>query len=476
MDSIEDLVDLLKDGRLSREQVLERVASASLKNPSRPSSSIAYSGSNIESAWDPQDSLVNYCDDEVPRKPPQKTPQASEGSSLHSFERFYERQGRYETIKTEKLTKWRQQLDDESGRECTFEPQVHQAHSPIAHTIKRLSQTKDYSMYEALKTDRDRAKEQAALQECTFHPKVNSPMGGVGRSGCSSRNLSATRAKAERHFQQVCTFKPKILGITPMMSQASLYTKESAFDRLYNKSELQTPGNSTAADSRMHSVEASLNQAEREESLNDFYLRQHRFLEAKQSRLEERSKEPDHKPKLCERSTQLAKGTFEQRNLDLLKKRKDLTYSEIETTFTPKISSLAKASRHRSVEEMCYGDAEKKQKKLDDLKKLYEDQEARSFQMTFVEYPSAVEASSKLRLLDDSETYLDRIQEARELKAGKAEKERFEREAKELVECTHMPEILEAPAFVKRVAHSMALLKAQRHLDELEKPRKPDWR
>mmetsp|Transcript_28526 Transcript_28526/g.50663 ORF Transcript_28526/g.50663 Transcript_28526/m.50663 type:complete len:478 (+) Transcript_28526:201-1634(+) len=477
MDSIQDLVDLLKEGRLSREQVLERVASASIKSPSRPPSSLTnHSRGNIETpGWEAQESTVNCSDDDLPRSPPVQTPQGSKSSKKHSFDEFFQRLNRYECYKADNKAKRKEMHEYLSVKDCTFEPQLYVETSPGGNTMKRLTQSKDYSAYEAMKSEREKAKEESELRECTFQPRINTK-NQFPKPLYSSRNLSATRLKAEKHFQQVCTFQPKVLGVKRKMSNASLYTKESPFERLYNKSDFQTPAHSTAPDSEMYSEVDSMSVAEREQNLNEFFMRQHRFLEDKHKKLQARLKEPEHQPKLCEKSTKLAKGTFEERNEELLKKRREFANTEVENKFTPKISALGKASRHRSIEELCYGDMERKQRKLEELKKMYEDESTRNFQMTYVQYPSAIEASSKLQILDHSDSYLERIREARERRAQREEHDRQEKEARELAECTYAPSIREAPAFVKRVAHSMALLRAQRGLDEPEELEKPDWR
>jgi hypothetical protein len=268
------------------------------------------------------------------------------------------------------------------------------------------------------------------------------------------------------------------------MSSAASYAQESAFERLYSKSEMQTPVNSTAPESLSFSIEGSVSQAEREENFNAFYHRQQSFLELKAAKLKKRQEEPEHKPRLCDKSMRMT-----QKPLKIVKTQAP---SSTVGTFVPKISALGKASRQRSVEEMSYGDAERRLRRVEELRKLYEDEEARNYQKTLVQYPSATdrhcaypssdktstftESGSKLRLLDDPDSYTDRIKEAIRLKAAKAERERCERATRELDECTYAPRIIDAPAFVKRVARSMAILKAQRALDEDEDVKQLYWR
>jgi hypothetical protein len=478
MDSIQDLVELLKEGRLSSEQVLERLASTSLTPLPRPvSTSFTESRVNMESplGWDVQEFSVDSSDIEEPRSPPRSTPQPP-SSEKPSLDEFFQRQSHWEAAKAQHSARRREMQDRLSIQECTFVPKLMKETGSEGNLMQRLTQVKDYSIYETIRANRDHARQQAELEQCTFRPKINDGQHS-STPVFAPRNLSEARARAERHFQQVCTFKPKILGVKPEMSQATFYTQEPAFERLYSKSEMQTPAHSTAPGSETYSVEEeSFSQAEREESLNDFYLRQTRFLQEKQAKLQRRQTEPIHRPKICDRSAVLAKGTFEQRNQDLLKKRQEQPLLVEKASFAPTITPKGRASRQRSVEELCYGDAERKQRNLEGLRKLYEDEEARNYQQTLVSFPQSSEASSRLRLLDGSESYLERIRQAREHRAIRAENERLKREAEELAECTYAPAIREAPEFVKRVARSMAIIRAQRALDETESEKKLDWR
>lgn len=409
----------------------------------------------------------------LPERPRSSAP-TPEKKQRHNFDEFFRRQSRYENVKAEnKARRW--SIHNEiGGRECTFEPKFCQELLPGGNTMSRLTKSKDYEMYEAIKAECNRSREEAALQECTFKPKINASK-SVANRVYAPRDLSTARTRSEKNFQQICPFKPKILGVKPRMGQASIYTKEAAFDRLYSK-EFQTPAHSTAADSRTYSLETSMSRAEKQNCLNDFLARQQKFLEEKQNKLQQRLREPAHQPKLCQRSTLIAKGTFEERCQDIAKRRSSNPSPQPGGKFKPKISALGRASRQRSIEELCYGDAERKQIKIEQLRKLYESEKARNFEATFVTYPSSIEGTSKLRLRDASDSYLDRIRDAKEKRACREASYQLEREARELAECTHAPTIHEAPVFVKRVAHSMRLLRAQRALDDTDETAKADWR
>ena len=81
--------------------------------------------------------------------------------------------------------------------------------------------------------------------------------------------------------------------------------------------------------------------------------------------------------------------------------------------------------------------------------------------------------SSMLQVASEPELYLSRVKQHLLLKEKVTNCVRQAEEAKEMQECTFHPETHEAPAYVSRIARSMA---AQRSTRQPHAPRKPDWR
>lgn len=121
---------------------------------------------------------------------------------------------------------------------------------------------------------------------------------------------------------------------------------------------------------------------------------------------------------------------------------------------------------------MCYGDSEKRQQKVEEIKQLNEHtQQGEDYSSTAWLYS---DIQSRLGLNSHLDTFLDRVKAVQCRKAQEALREKEEREKYELEECTHAPRIKDAPAFVKRIAQNMAIMKAERV--QTPKVVKPDWR
>ena len=73
---------------------------------------------------------------------------------------------------------------------------------------------------------------------------------------------------------------------------------------------------------------------------------------------------------------------------------------------------------------------------------------------------------------------LDRVQRQHRLFSEKQRRAAQEAELEQFRECTFQPRIHDAPAYVKRIARSMALSKAARAAasEADKKPERPQWR
>eukprot|EP00937_MAST-01D_sp_MAST-1D-sp2_P002799 g2799.t1 len=82
----------------------------------------------------------------------------------------------------------------------------------------------------------------------------------------------------------------------------------------------------------------------------------------------------------------------------------------------------------------------------------------------------------KLRISSEPETYLQRLQQSAKAFSEKQRRAIQAQEMAEFAQCTFQPKIHDAPAYVKRIAHSMKLTRAAQARMEGEKKAKPDWR
>jgi hypothetical protein len=82
----------------------------------------------------------------------------------------------------------------------------------------------------------------------------------------------------------------------------------------------------------------------------------------------------------------------------------------------------------------------------------------------------------KIRIQSEPETYLQRLQQSAKAFSEKQRRAVQAQEMAEFAQCTFQPKIHDAPAYVKRIAHSMKLTRAaQRRVEGAEKP-KDEWR
>merc|ERR1712216_244112 len=91
----------------------------------------------------------------------------------------------------------------------------------------------------------------------------------------------------------------------------------------------------------------------------------------------------------------------------------------------------------------------------------------------------APRTESRLRVVSDPDTYLDRIARQHRVFSEKQRRAAQEAELSKFKECTFRPSIHDAPSYVKRIARSMALSKAARAaaVEQSEKkPERPEWR
>ena len=141
-------------------------------------------------------------------------------------------------------------------------------------------------------------------------------------------------------------------------------------------------------------------------------------------------------------------------------------------TFAPRITESAHTRRGRTATEMSDGDRQRKEQALERrrIAAVLHAEGEHTFKPTINAVPGV---QSRLKVASEPESYLARVQQHMRLKDKVTECVRAAEEAKLMRECTFHPETHECPAYVTRIAKSMALAKAGR---EPEAPERPGWR
>lgn len=95
--------------------------------------------------------------------------------------------------------------------------------------------------------------------------------------------------------------------------------------------------------------------------------------------------------------------------------------------------------------------------------------------LTFKPDINTSKVEGRLRIMSEPDTYIQRLQKESKLFSDRQRRALQEQEMKEFSECTFHPQVHEAPSYVKRIAHSMALTRAA-HQAPGAKVDRPDWR
>ena len=136
---------------------------------------------------------------------------------------------------------------------------------------------------------------------------------------------------------------------------------------------------------------------------------------------------------------------------------------------------MAKMRRNRSFAEMSYGDLKKRNEKVEALKEVAEEKVREQTNPSFYPSKSYMNVKSKLQILDDPQSYIERIKSEQRKKEIVSNIMQEEKMKTELKECTYQPNVIEAPDYVKQIARNMAMIKAER-VSISAKPSKPEWR
>lgn len=369
---------------------------------------------------------------------------------------------------------------------------------------------------ERLAREQKRAAEEA---ECSFKPQTNRP---------SRNNLATTdvqpryrtgaspipqRPKPLPTGTEHCTFSPRVNRVPTRLSrEAAEYLDGDVISRLSRHTPASPRADasllSSASDGgRMMRRSAS---APRERMMtprgdgggseaggsragaawDSFHERQQRFKERKQlaesARQSAAAAAANQPPAISRGSRKLsaaqASTPFLQRMADNSEKHKAEqaksragealpSHEASDCTFAPNITQTARARRARTAGEMSLGDQQKKEAAAEKRREQKErEEEAHTFRPTINVVPGV---ESRLKVTSEPESYIARVQQHMRLKDKVTECVRQAEEEKQMRECTFHPQTHDAPAYVTRIAKSMALAKAGR---PPAPPEKPGWR
>ena len=486
-----ELVELLKQGVISKEELLTR-----MRSPDVTISSSFTSNARLpeDLQWSVpmsprEEKQGEEEEEERPLEAPQMQLPPGQGTlrSSASFSRlspsqFYAYQTNWKRSKEEAADNLKAQLQAAEVEDCTFHPKINPASPSISPAFDRLYQLRDPRYYEMVRRE-FRAKEEAeALRECSFQPTINPRSLSVASRHKTTSKEVRINPRTLLDLEKECTFTPKVNSLRKTMKTAQEYLTQDPFTRLTRVKPKENPGfevslpPSGLTSTRIkEQKQTQLVDDSGTFSQKSFFERQALFeIMKSEKKLKIAQQSVTQQPVILEKSKRMVTDNFEERNQRLIEKRKkqvSLKEYDSECTFKPAISRTAQEKRKRTIEELSYGDMERKEQHLATLKDAL-DQRALTTNMPQMS-TSNLSVSSHLQLSTGLDTYLDRIQRDKDKKEAAIERIRMERMSREVRECTYAPMTKDAPSYIKRMARSVAILKAEMQPEVQEKP---EWR
>ncbi|KAJ1436077.1 hypothetical protein B484DRAFT_445852 [Ochromonadaceae sp. CCMP2298] len=425
--------------------------------------------------------------------------------------------------------------------ECTFRPKInHNSNKAIKEirgdaaevdVVKRFIHSNELSQQQRNQLIRDtkQKEEEQLARDCTFRPRLETVNTPVHQLVQSRLLMPLQRPDSEFSDLRSCTFTPKINKIKASMSSAKLYVSTDVVQRLTNPAAVDAAGRGAVDDGsetrfdnsmgerpvmdmasfigslqgkQTPSVVANASRAEaagdasavkRGKKFETFLLRQQSNLQRREESIQQaqRSQTPKFKPQLTKpqpSSEQTLKVDFVTRMQIEVQKRasaeqeNELRHSDKECTFQPKLANKKAANvRPRSSFEMSQGDFLRKETNRSMLKLQSEQEELSN--MTFQPQISSFSKKTGKSVLNSTSSDGANFMEWMKASNLKKEQRRIEilreRAEQEETDCTFKPQTTECPAYVKRIAKSMSIVKAARNstgylLDS--EADKPQWR
>lgn len=401
--------------------------------------------------------------------------------------------------------------DDTNFKEdYTFGPEMETKNTVIR---AKKSATPVVSRYRSVGASPCQRTQRSTDNSCTFTPKVKGVRSDMGsaklylKSNVFSRLQTPSSAKGneenrepgleegkgegegERSVMDMDTFMSNVQGGAGNAVSATKRRPLSAGRTRPQSS--SGGGGKVARPSSAGRSRPSLTDDQNQKQFHAFLARQNHTEMKKQKKMAQlkREQENKHTPELCDTTKAMTEG---RQTVDFLKRMKQYQVREehhkirlkaqyevdpecsFKPTLTNKSHELAEGGR--SVVELSRGDHLRKEttQKLLRLRKEQEELATLTF-APVVKHTTALarNADSRIKINSEPETYLERLQKDMKKKKSKIKTRQQQIEAKELEECTFIPQTSDCPGYIKRIARSMALTKQAPTVNANDQP---DWR
>jgi hypothetical protein len=437
---------------------------------------------------------------------------------------FQDRVSRWQRQKELEVQQRKNLTQDQELEECTFQPKLNKNSVRAVKEIRgedgniedpsdRLYKNHELSILQRTKFIEEELSRERELEikECTFKPNLK-------RDGVYADVKAKVSAKPKVNKEpgidtKKYTFAPNVKGITKGMVNAEQYVATNVVDRLtrplvsspegmdlnetFDKPAIdvetfmngngKTPNNASKIP-RPGSAPASSGKQMRKGEINQFLGRMEQCQLRREQRIGQtaRAVEPKFQPKLCKKSIELSskntKGEFLERvERDVLRRNdhelRAAVAQDEKCTFKPQLTGKSDKQRSRTVFEMSRGDMLKRDT-TNRMMRLRNDQEELQ-DMTFKPQISSrakkINDNNKVSI-KDTQKFLEAARDKQQRKEGERLAEIERREREELEACTFAPQTKECPAYVRRIAKSMAYVRAARSSDSEPVSQRPTWK
>ena len=439
---------------------------------------------------------------------------------------FNDRVTRWQRDKEIEIEQRKNLTADEELEECTFQPKLNKnslravkeirgEEGLSEHPSERLYKNHELSILQRTKFIEEELSRERELEvkECTFKPNL--------RKDATYAQVKAKVSAKPKPLKELqvdpkkYTFAPNVKGITKGMVNAEQYVSTNVVDRLTRplvsppegtdlqetfdkpaidvETFMQSNSKSTpAAKSRPGSAPATTGDTGKKmkkKEIDNFLGRMEQCEARREQRINHtsRSVTPKFQPRLCRKSIELSskntKGEFLERvERDVLRRNdhelRAAVAQDEKCTFKPQLSSKSNKQRTRSVFEMSRGDMLKRDT-TNRMMRLRNDQEELA-DMTFK--PEITTKAKKISdignkvSIKDTNKFLEAAREKKQRKEDERLAALQRKEQEELEACTFAPQTKECPAYVRRIAKSMAVVRAARSAEAEPMSARATWK
>eukprot|EP00405_Crypthecodinium_cohnii_P011859 CAMPEP_0206436392 /NCGR_PEP_ID=MMETSP0324_2-20121206/10452_1 /ASSEMBLY_ACC=CAM_ASM_000836 /TAXON_ID=2866 /ORGANISM="Crypthecodinium cohnii, Strain Seligo" /LENGTH=706 /DNA_ID=CAMNT_0053903541 /DNA_START=59 /DNA_END=2176 /DNA_ORIENTATION=+ len=391
--------------------------------------------------------------------------QQSVGSrSESSFSAFTNRGQLWELRRSQRAQEMRQRAEAKEVEGCTFHPTLSTQKSvggevpeektfnaaQTAALVQRLTQPTQPRV--SVQTEAWLAqREEESMKDCTFQPNLHRSASSYDRASNDQwwRSLSEARLGTSRRENDAkrdpdLTFAPQTNIVRKEMVNAQSYLQADVFARLSQVStadgnfEVESLNKSMSTTSRIDGFK-----------LDGFLERQRASEERKKSRLEnlQATYAPAFRPQLVDRKSKKPGD-------EIISKPEKSVEPDLdpECTFRPKITQLARERQGRPFAELGPGDMKRREARRAKAAEEQRRQEAGQLKSPQVNSYNGVQG--RLRLRENADTLMERIEKKRVAERARCQNELKSRQQKEEAQCSFKPEVKSAPAWISRMAAS----------------------